>query len=81
MDPALAAILFAAGRKVESFPADFAAALLSGKVGYFAIPVIAIHAGTVPVPHAPPPLPFPIRLFVIYEISCAGHCRGLEEVP
>lgn len=46
LDPALVAILFAAGRKVESFPADFAAALLSGKVGLFAI--IAIHAGIVP---------------------------------
>ncbi|GAX75459.1 hypothetical protein CEUSTIGMA_g2902.t1 [Chlamydomonas eustigma] len=32
LDPALATILLAAGRKVESFPSDFAAALLAGKV-------------------------------------------------
>ncbi len=32
LPPALAAILLAAGRSVESFPADFASALLSGKV-------------------------------------------------
>ena len=32
LDPALATILLAAGRKVESFPSDFASALLSGKV-------------------------------------------------
>ena len=32
MDPQVAALLAAAGRKAESFPADFAGALLSGKV-------------------------------------------------
>ena len=32
LDPALVTILLAAGRKVESFPSDFATALLSGKV-------------------------------------------------
>lgn len=32
LDPAIAAILAAAGRSVESFPADFASALLAGKV-------------------------------------------------
>ena len=32
LPPALATILLAAGRTVESFPADFASALLSGKV-------------------------------------------------
>eukprot|EP00967_Tisochrysis_lutea_P063281 scaffold81569_cov19-Tisochrysis_lutea.AAC.1 len=33
MDPKIAAILAAAGRTAESFPPDFAGALLAGRVG------------------------------------------------
>ncbi len=36
MDPALAAMLAAAGRSVQSFPSDFANALLAGKVRSYA---------------------------------------------
>lgn len=82
MPAALAAVLAAAGRSLESFPAAFATALKGGKVSAAALelylslernplmrPLLGIAGGfwVYCVPNTPPPHP-----------SCApaaGHCR------